>query len=47
MGKSHAIDLAKKRAKGIITDIDQIDCQKIVDKIKILQEKRLLLSLIF
>ena len=34
MGKSHAIALAKQGAKVVITDINQADCQKVVDEIK-------------
>lgn len=34
MGKSHAIALAKQGAKVVVTDINQDDCQKVVDEIK-------------
>ncbi len=34
MGKSHAIALAKQGVKVVVTDIDQADCQKVVDEIK-------------
>jgi len=34
MGKSHAIALAKQGAKVVVTDINQADCQKVVDEIK-------------
>lgn len=34
MGKSHAIALANQGAKVVVTDINQTDCQKVVDKIK-------------
>ncbi len=34
MGKSHAIALAKQGAKVAVTDINQDDCQKVVDEIK-------------
>ncbi len=34
MGKSHAIALAKHGAKVVVTDINQADCQKVVDEIK-------------
>jgi len=34
MGKSHAIALTKQGAKVIVTDINQDDCQKVVDEIK-------------
>lgn len=34
MGKSHAIVLAKQGVKVVVTDINQADCQKVVDEIK-------------
>lgn len=34
MGKSHAIALAKQGTKVVVTDINQADCQKVVDEIK-------------
>lgn len=34
MGKSHAIALAKQGVKVIITDINQSECQKVVDEIR-------------
>jgi len=34
MGKSHAVALAKQGAKVVVTDINQADCQKVVDEIK-------------
>lgn len=34
MGKSHAMALAKQGAKVVVTDINQADCQKVVDEIK-------------
>lgn len=34
MGKSHAIALAKQGVKVVVTDINQADCQKVVDEIK-------------
>lgn len=34
MGKSHAIALANQGAKVVVTDINQTDCQKVVDEIK-------------
>jgi len=34
MGKSHAIALAKQGVKVVVTDINQSECQKVVDEIK-------------
>jgi NAD(P)-dependent dehydrogenase (short-subunit alcohol dehydrogenase family) len=34
MGKSHAIALAKQGAKVVVTDINQAECQAVVDEIK-------------
>lgn len=34
MGKAHAIALAKQGVKVIVTDINQPECQKVVDEIK-------------
>ncbi len=34
MGKTHALALAKQGAKVVVTDIDESDCQKVVEEIK-------------
>src|SRR3989344_9129746 len=34
MGKSHALALAKQGAKVVVTDINQEECQLVVDEIK-------------
>ena len=34
MGKAHALALASQGAKVIVTDIDEGECQKIVDEIE-------------